>query len=122
MKIISLIFAIGIFMTGCASKHTEKATGSSASSSSSKADKNSNDANAKPAETAQNAPAPAPTKDMYKTTAEVSLRVSATPTSKVSMKIMKGEPVELIEKVSDDCWKIIYRGEPGYASPKNLSK
>ena len=120
MKIISFILTASILMTSCASKHKGESAAKSANASTKKVEKNSTEPNPKPAE--KPAPPPAPAKDMYKCTDEVSLRVSPVSYSKVSMKIMKGESVELLEKTSEDCWKIKYRNELGYTNPKNLSK
>ena len=116
MKIISFILAVSVLMTGCASKHKSE----SANSNTKKTDNNTTAANPKPAETP--ASPPAPVKDMYKCTSEVSMRLAAAPTARVLMKIMQGESVEVLEKTNADWWKIKYRDDTGYALSKTLSK
>ena len=131
MKIILSILAAIILIVGCTNKHS--GTSTSKSKTSNKSSSKSSSTVAKKTETSGTdsntqqevkpaVPPSEPTKDIYHCNAEVALRESTVSYSKVTMKIMKGEPVEVIEKTNDNCWKVKYRGNEGYANPKLLSK
>lgn len=124
MKIISFILAASLLMANCSGKKSGTSSKSSASTSTKKTAKKAGESDTKAAEPSAPPapPPPAPAKDMYRAIEEVQMRQTTVSYSKVLMKIMKGEPIEVLEKTTADCWKIKYRDEVGYTNPKVLSE